>query len=177
MIRIAVAELPDTREFPYAILHESGEVLREAGDPLTREDVDAMRQASIADVFLVEQDDDVYMVRKMLRAHRVPVAALSPTDEPDDPLLAVRINLPKQMRPMRFTDTTKTLLLRSQVRDVLVKKTPEQLREWQVSIYRTALAAREEVRAAAAREMARELARTARPSLFPPEPTEVDPLP
>lgn len=163
MIRIAVAELPETREFPYAILHESGEVLREAGEALTREDLDAMRQASIADVFLVEQDDDVYMVRKMLRAHRVPVAALSPTDEPDDPLLAVRIRLPKEMRPMRFTDTTKRLLVQSQVRDVLVKKTPEQLREWQVSIYHATIAAREEIRAAAAREMAREAAQRTRP--------------
>ena len=177
MIKIAVAELPETREFPYAILHESGDVLREAGEPLSREDVDAMHQASIADVFLVEQDDDVYMVRKMLRAHRVPVAALSPTDEPDDPLLAVRIGLPREMRPMRFTDTTKTLLVRCQVRDVLVRKTPEQLREWQVSIFHAALAAREEVRAAAAREMARELARRARPLLTPPEPPEIEPLP
>ncbi len=169
MIRIAVAELPETREFPYTILHESGEVLREAGEALGHEDLDAMRQASIADVYLVEQDDDVYMVRKMLRAHRVPVAALSPTDEPDDPLLAVRICLPREMRPMRFTDTTKRLLVRSQVRDVLVKKTPEQLREWQVSIYRAAIEAREEVRAAAAREMAREAAQRARP--MPPLPS------
>lgn len=169
MIKIAVAELPETREFPYAILHESGEVLREAGEPLTREELDAMRQASIEGVFLVEQDDDVYMVRKMLRAHRVPVAALSPTDEPDDPLLAVRINLPRTMRPLRFTETTKRLLAQAQVRDVLVKKTPEQLREWQVSIYRAAIAAREEIRAAAAREMARELARHVRPISPPPE--------
>lgn len=169
MIKIAVAELPETREFPYTILHGCGEVLKEAGEPLTREDVDAMRQASIAEVFLVEQDDDVYMVRKMLRAHRVPVAALSPTDEPDDPLLAVRISLPKAMRPLRFTETAKRLLVENQVRDVLVKKTPEQLREWQVSIYRTAIAAQEEVRAAAARELAREAARRARPIPLPPE--------
>lgn len=172
MIKIAVHELPDTREFPYAILHESGEVLREAGEPLTCEHREAMRHASIEEVYLVEQDDDVYMVRKMLRAHRVPVAALSPTDEPDDPLLAVRIGLPRSMRPLRFTETTKRLLSQNQIRDVLVKKTPEQLREWQVSIYRATIASRAEARAAAARETARELTRSPRPIPPPPETDE-----
>lgn len=169
MIKIAVAELPETREFPYAILHESGEVLREAGEALSTEEIDAMRQASIGDVYLVEHDDDVYMVRKMLRSQRVPVSALSPTDEPDDPLLAVRLDLPRVMRPLRFTDTTKRILAEAQIREVLVRKTPEQLREWQVSIYRSVLLSRAEVREAARREVEREAARRVRPIPPPPE--------